>query len=215
VEVVPYPNPAAPPPRFDQHLSLLSAPLALRLIEPLSTTAPYLHADGALRAAWRQRLGPVSPFRVGLAWAGNPKHPNDRNRSIGFTALDPILHVPGVDFYSLQIANARVLPSQLSGAGILDFTTHLSDFADTAALMAELDLIITVDTAVAHLAGALGRRVWTLLPFVPDWRWGLAREDTPWYPTMRLFRQTRAGDWEAVIQRVAGELSRVAVPGRS
>jgi ADP-heptose:LPS heptosyltransferase len=106
----------------------------------------------------------------------------------------------------LQIESRGVLPSVLAEAGLIDATEHITDFADTAALMAELDLIITVDTAAAHLAGALGRPVWTLLPVVPDWRWGLEREDTPWYPTMRLFRQRAPGDWDGVIQRVAAAL---------
>jgi len=114
-----------------------------------------------------------------------------------------------VDFFSLQVDGGAEQIRQLSGAaGLVDHTEHIHDFADTAALIAELDLIISVDTAVAHLTGALGRPVWTLLPFVPDWRWGLESEQTPWYPTMRLFRQPTLGNWEAVIQRVAEELGR-------
>jgi ADP-heptose:LPS heptosyltransferase len=123
--------------------------------------------------------------------------------------------VPGVRFFSLQIQSPQNAPASLREAGLVDFTDRITDFADTAALVAELDLIISVDTAVAHLAGALGRPVWTLLPFAPDWRWGLDREDTPWYPTMRLFRQPALGDWASVISRMAEELKSMVDTKRS
>jgi ADP-heptose:LPS heptosyltransferase len=145
---------------------------------------------------------------VGLVWAGNPEHQDDRRRSIAFDQLRPLLQVPNVHFYSLQIEPRAPADTQVS-----DLAPHLTDFADTAAFISGLDLVITVDTATAHLAGALGRPVWTLLPFVPDWRWGLESADTPWYPSMRLFRQKTAGDWEEVIQRVAGELAAAAHAG--
>jgi len=190
-------------PPFDCHLPFLSLPLALRRFEPLPMAAPYLHADSVRRAAWRERLQPG--FRVGLVWAGSTLHRRDRRRSIPVERLAPLLRVKEVAFYSLQIGakeKASTLPPP-----ILDLTSHITDFADTAALVAELDLIISVDTSVVHLAGALARPVWTLLPFVPDWRWGLEREDTPWYPTMRLFRQREMDDWDEAITRVADELS--------
>jgi hypothetical protein len=115
----------------------------------------------------------------------------------------------GVDFYSLQVSEGtEPLPALPGARAIIDHTPHLADFADTAALISELDLVITADTAVAHLAGALGRPVWTLVSFAPDWRWGVDGEETPWYPTMRLFRQTALGDWPTVIERVAAELER-------
>jgi len=186
---------------FDLHVPLLSLPLALRVLEPLPVKGPYLHADAARRVAWRERMGPG--FRVGLVWAGNPRHRDDRRRSLALDQLSPLFRVEHVSFYSLQIGAKSV------GSPLIDLTGHLSDFADTAALMSELDLIISVDTAAAHLAGALGLQVWMLLPFVPDWRWGLDRENTPWYPTMRLFRQRTRGDWDEVIERVAAELKRV------
>jgi hypothetical protein len=138
---------------------------------------------------------------VGLAWAGNPLHTDDRRRSTAPEKLAPILRVPGVRFVSLQIEPRGPLPPTLAAAGVLDFTGDITDFSDSAALIAELDLIITVDTSTAHLAGTLGRPVWVLLPFVPDWRWGLGREDTPWYPTMRLFRQSERGKWGPVIDK--------------
>lgn len=202
-------------PPFDLHLPLLSLPFALKTGAPPLMSGPYLISDPDIRKLWRARLSRDPAIRVGLAWAGSPAHKNDRSRSIDFERLLPILGVPGVSFHSLQ-AGSRDLQSQArSGAGLMDWTAHITDFADTAALMAELDLIITVDTATAHLAGALGKPVWTLLPFVPDWRWGLEKEDTPWYPGMRLFRQPRVGDWESVIRRVAGELRalQAASPG--
>lgn len=186
-------------PAFDLHLPLLSLSLALKQFAPLAMTSACLRSDPQLRDAWRERLG-ADRFRVGLVWAGNSKHKGDRRRSLALDQLDPLLRVPGVEFINLQVGTSEI------PAGVCDFSRHIADFADTAALIAELDLVITVDTAVAHLAGALGAPVWTLLPFVSDWRWGLGRDDTVWYPTMRLFRQRTPGDWREVIERVAAAL---------
>jgi len=185
-------------PPFDRHLHMLSLPWVLRCFEPLPMRAAYLRADDELRAAWRERL--PAGFRVGLAWAGTATHTDDARRSLEVGKLTPLLRVAGVVFISLQVKSSAQAP------GVCDWTEHIRDFADTAALIAELDLVIAVDTAVVHLAGALGRPVWTLLAALPDWRWGLEREDTPWYPTMRLFRQQTAGDWDEVMARVAVEL---------
>lgn len=207
VEVI-TPAEEAPLPR-DLQIPLLSLPLALRQFAPLPMSAPYLYADPARREVWRERLGKPQGQRIGLVWSGNRVHQRDRHRSISPERLVPVLRVPGCTFHSLQIEARGALPPVLAEAGLLDGTEHLTDFADTAAAMAELDLIITVDTAAAHLAGALGRPVWTLLPAVPDWRWSLEREDTPWYPTMRLFRQKTPGDWDDVVQRVATELMKL------
>lgn len=190
--------------RCDFHIPLLSLPLALEEFEPFSTPGPYLHADPVRRQAWQARLGPKSSVRVGIAWAGNSIHKDNMRRSLSPEALRPILSTPGVSFYSLQIPS---VPTEL-----LDFTTSITDFADTAAFITELDLVITVDTAVAHLAGAMGRPVWVLLPFVADWRWGVQSESIPWYPTMRLFRQRTMGDWDEVIQRVAATLATFVSP---
>lgn len=189
---------AANLPPFDQHIPLLSLPLVLGVAEPLPTDGPYLRGDPELRAAWQARLSGDS-FRVGIAWAGSAAHPHDERRSIAHEKLSPLLQVEGVSIYRLQLPPA-------TNEGFIDLTPQITDLADTAALIEELDLVISVDTAVAHLAGALGRPVWTLLPFAPDWRWGLGREDTPWYPSMRLFRQRTAGDWDEVVRRVAEEL---------
>ena len=148
--------------------------------------------------------------KVGLVWAGNSKHKNDANRSVGFERFQPLLDTKGVDFYSLQVGERSrdIGAPGLSGLDgkIFDLGKDLGDFADTAAAVGQLDLVITVDTSVAHLAGALGTPVWTLLPWVPDWRWRLDRDDSPWYPTMRLFRQPAAGDWDAVIGEVGAAL---------
>jgi len=184
--------------RFDRHVPLLSLPLALERFAPLPMEKPYLRADAKACEAWRARLD--GGFRVGVAWAGSPAHEADQRRSIPFATLAPIFNVPGAHFYSLQIGAGE------NSDSLVDLTAQLSDFADTAALMMELDLVISVDTAVAHLAGALGRPVWTLLPFVPDWRWSVGGEETPWYPNMRLFRQPAVGDWDAVVRRVVGDL---------
>lgn len=197
-------HPRVPP--HDFQIPFLSLPFALGMAEPLPIAGPYLRASDSLSGEWRQRLTAAAPLRVGIAWEGNPAHHNDLLRSIPFASFAGILRVSGVTFYRLQPAAQTAQSEEIAEAGVMDLTPHITDFADTAALMAELDLIITVDTAAAHLAGALGRPVWTLLPFVPDWRWGLEKEDTPWYPTMRLFRQPAAGDWDSVVRRVAEEL---------
>ena len=204
-------------PPFDLHLPMLSLPLVLRTtLETIPQNAPYLRADSERTEAWRVRLsGRQQGLRVGLAWQGNRKTILLRKRDVALRTLLPLWGVKGVEFISLQIGPGAQQIQELPGAiEIIDPTADIHDFADTAALMMNLDLIISVDTAVAHLAGALGRPVWTLISFVPDWRWGLEGEDTPWYPTMRLFRQPVSDDWDAVIQRVAGELERAIHSGR-
>jgi hypothetical protein len=191
-------------PPFDCHVPLLSLPLALGLSEPLPRPGGYLDADPALRRQWRERLG-APALRVGLAWAGNPEKSSDRLRSIPQEKLLPLLRAAGIEFYSLQVGVGQNAPPAWRDTGLIDLTAHMTDFAETAAFVAELDLVISVDTAVAHLAGAMGKPVWTLVPFAPDWRWGLQSESTPWYPTMRLFRQSSAGDWDSVVERICEE----------
>jgi hypothetical protein len=190
----------------DSHLPLLSLPLALEIFEPLTMTEPYLHADPRLRASWKERLGSAKELRVGLAWKGRTEHKHDRLRSLTWARFLPLLKSPGVRIYSLQIGVDAAELAGLTAAGVTDCTPWISDFADTAALADELDLIISVDTSIVHLAGGLGRPVWTLLPFAADWRWGMEGESTPWYPTMRLFRQPARGDWDPVLRRVAEAL---------
>jgi TPR repeat/Glycosyltransferase family 9 (heptosyltransferase) len=169
-------------------------------------TAPYLTAPKAARPA-RPLEGPIAGLRVGLVWAGSATNAKDQFRSMTLEQLAPLVAVEGVRFYSLQMGEAATQLAAMPPATITDLTEGIGDMADTAARIAELDLVIAVDTAVAHLAGALGRPVWLLLPFAPDWRWLLEREDSPWYPTMRLFRQPRFGDWDAVVERVRGALA--------
>ncbi|MDR3402695.1 MAG: tetratricopeptide repeat protein [Chthoniobacter sp.] len=206
-----------PLPPFDLHAPMLSLPLVLETRwESIPRQVPYLSAEPGRRERWEQRLGNDRVrLRVGLAWSGSPQHRHARKRDLPVEKLEPLFHLEGIDYFSLQMGDAAAAIQRVSGTTtIIDHTAHLTDFADTAALMAELDLIISVDTAVAHLAGALGRPVWTLLPFVPDWRWGLEREDTPWYPTMRLFRQPALGDWDSVIQRTTIELKEASTRHR-
>jgi tetratricopeptide (TPR) repeat protein len=180
----------------------------------VTPAGPYVRADDARRARWRARLAPYGGLRVGLVWGGRPGHENDWRRSVPYAALAPLAAVPGIAWVSLQhgaraadAASGTQRPaSAAAGPAFVARDAPIADFADLAALMAELDLIITIDSAPAHLAGALGRPVWTLLPRVADWRWQLAEETTPWYPTMRLFRQSAQGDWAGVIARVAAAL---------
>ncbi len=205
----------SPVPAFDAYCPLLSLPLAFgtRLATVPSDT-PYLHARTQDIAAWNERLGDKRRPRIGLAWSGNPNHLRDAERSIAFQALLPLFDLEA-GFVSVQkdvrAADADVLAGH---SGILQVGEHLKDFADTAALIAALDLVVTVDTSVAHLAGALGKPVWLLLPTIPDWRWLLEREDSPWYPTARLFRQDETRRYEGVIARVREALNRSLASGR-
>ncbi len=198
------------PPAFDFHCPLLSLPRAFATtLANIPNIVPYLQADAEDARRWQRRLADhCSIVKVGLVWAGKAAHKNDRNRSMKLARLAPLAQAPGVLFFSLQKGEAAVEgktpPASLE---LIDWTEELKDFADTAALIANLDLVIAVDTAVAHLAGAMGKPVWTLLPFVPDWRWMLERKDSPWYPSMRLFRQPSLGDWDSVVTRVAEALS--------
>jgi tetratricopeptide (TPR) repeat protein len=198
-------------PAYDVHCPLGSLPLALKT-EPATIPAdiPYLRADGARIAKWRQRLDALPGKRVALAWAGNVGHANDRNRSIELKLLEPLLALEGVSFLSIQRElrgdDAAVLARH---ANVSNHGGELSDMADTAALLTLADLTISVDTSVVHLAGALGRPVWVLLPFAPDWRWTLNGEMSPWYPQARLFRQPVLGDWPSVVAAVCAELARL------
>ena len=146
-------------------------------------------------------------LNVGIVWAGAPTHGNDRNRSCALGLFRSLAHIPGVRLFSLQKGQARAQLDQHPDLSIKDLTMSCADLMDTACVLEHLDLVITVDTALAHLAGALGKPTWTLLPFAPDWRWLLAREDSPWYPSMRLFRQDRPGNWRGVFERVQQALT--------
>lgn len=193
-----------PLPEFDVHAPLLSLPYLLRTtLDTVPAAIPYLTATATPPPALNR---PSSDFKVGIVWAGNPSHQNNRYRSCGLEPFRSLLELPNIRFYSLQKGEAA---SEFQGQDwpIHDLSTDLQNFADTAAAIAQLDLVITVDTAVAHLAGALGKPVWVLLAFAPDWRWMLDRTDSPWYPSMRLFRQPQAGDWQSVFQQVKTALA--------
>jgi Glycosyltransferase family 9 (heptosyltransferase) len=186
-----------------------SLPLAFRTtLATVPSPESYLPLPaGACRQAWQDRLGPRDRLRVGLVWSGNPKHKNDHNRSIPLQMLSPILDVDAT-FVSLQKdPRPDDKAALLDRADIVDLTEHLTDFVESAALISCLDLVITVDTSVAHLSGALGRPTWVLLPYTPDYRWLLDRDDSPWYPTLRLFRQDETRDYGGVINRVRSELA--------
>lgn len=201
-----------PMPAFDLQCPLMSLPYAFRTtLDTVPADVPYLRADASRRAAWAQRIDATAPpgrLRVGLAWSGNPRHSNDENRSIPFAMLAPLVASEALHatFVSLQPQVRARDADALAASGVLSFADALHDFSETAALVDTLDLVISVDTSVAHLAGALGRPVWVLLPRVPDWRWLLEHDDCPWYPAATLFRQTRPGDWPAVIGRVVDAL---------
>jgi tetratricopeptide (TPR) repeat protein len=199
-------------PSADFHCPLLSLPALFGTsIEDVPATIPYLRADPGQAAAWARRLSALPRPRVGLVWAGRPNNSQDSLRSISLTRLAPLAAAPGVSFVSLQKGEAAAqAAAPPPGMVLYDIAAELHDFADTAAAIAALDLVISVDTAVAHLAGALGQRVWVMNRRYTDWRWLLEREDSPWYPTLRLFRQPRHGDWDAVIGRVAAELQAFA-----
>jgi tetratricopeptide (TPR) repeat protein len=198
-------------PAHDLHVPLMSLPHRLGVDPDVGLPGvPYLRIDSALSATWRQRLDALHRPRIGVVWAGNPSHDNDRNRSMPADALRPLLHRRAGSIVSLQVGGAVPALSGLGNGNVFDPTPDIGDFADTGAIIEHLDLVVSVDTAVAHLAGALARPVWLLLPFVPEWRWRLDRDDTPWYPTMRLFRQAAQGDWSGVVARVAEALEALA-----
>lgn len=203
------------PPRFDVQAALMSLPLILGMrAHDLPGDVPYLTADPALVEHWRWQLAPLRGFRVGVAWQGNARHPWDRHRSVKLEHFGPLAQVPGVRLVSLQkedqgpACEKAELPFDMVSFGSLLDTTA-GPFMDTAAIIANLDLVVAVDTAVAHLAGALAAPTWLALNYSADWRWLLDRDDSPWYPTMRLFRQQRPGDWPGVFRSMAEELKQV------
>ncbi len=202
-------------PPFDCHLPMMSLPLMFgTTLETIPAHIPYLAAEPADIENWKQRLGPVTQFRVGLVWFAKQNQVLNRKRSCRLEMFAPLWAVPGVEFFSLQIGlGAEQLAVCSVNSSIKDLTNHITDFAETAAMIANLDLVITIDTAVAHLAGALGARTWVLLPHVAEWRWLCRRLDSPWYPTMQLFRQPFAGDWPALFTTVAEALNECVKEG--
>jgi tetratricopeptide (TPR) repeat protein len=186
---------------------LMSLPRAFGTTLENIPATPAWPADEARRDVWRARLGVASKPRIGLAWRGSAGHGNDRNRSLGLRDIQPIIH-DQAEWIGIQKgmpdADRQALASV---AGLRVFDDEITDFEDTAALIAEMDLIISVDTSLVHLAGSMGRECWVMLPFNPDWRWLLGREDSPWYPGLRLFRQKRLGDWTTVFQEIRAALT--------
>jgi tetratricopeptide (TPR) repeat protein len=202
----------SPLPSFDVQAPLLSLPGILgTTLASIPAKTPYLEADAPFVERWRQELQPLCGFKVGIAWQGNPKYRGDRHRSIPLVSFAPLAAERGVQLVSLQkgfgTEQLRDLSSQFPIVTLGDLLNQSSSsLMDTAAIVQSLDLVVTSDTMIAHLAGALGVPVWVALPLMPDWRWLLHREDSPWYPTMRLFRQEKAGDWESVFHRIAQAL---------
>lgn len=193
---------------FDCHLPLLSLPRVFGTsLATVPADIPYLQAEAWNIDRWRRRFSHDASFKVGVVWAGRPTHEDDQNRSMPLQFFVRLGEVPDVALYSLQKGSAVEALNQLPVAhAVINLDNELEDFADTAAAIMRLDLVITVDTSVAHLAGALGRPVWMLLPYAPDWRWLMEREDCPWYPSMRLFRQAASGNWEEMFTRIKDAL---------
>jgi hypothetical protein len=197
--------------KFDFQCPLMSLPYRLKTdLASIPTSIPYLRAEDAVVARWRNRIGEEG-FKIGIAWQGNPQAANDQKRSIALRQYLALARIPGVRIISLQKVHGL---DQLAGLpeGVTietlgeDFDSGPDAFVDTAAVMNNLDLVITSDTSIAHLAGALGRPTWVALQYVPHWMWMLDREDSPWYPTMRLFRQTERDNWQPVFARMGNEL---------
>ena len=198
-------------PEYDVHLPLISLPHILELNpETMLGTVPYLFAEPARIEGWAKKV-PAGGFRIGIVWQGNPIALGD-GRSFPLAAVAPLCRIPGLKLISLQkgygteqLAN---LPPGMKVERLgADFDSGPDAFLDSAAVMMNLDLVISCDTASAHLAGALGCPLWIVLRYLPDWRWMMDREDTPWYPTARIFRQTRHDDWDEVFERIASELA--------
>ncbi len=206
---------------FDYQVPLLGLPVACgTTLDSIPAAIPYLFADPEVVARWRRELSGTSAFKVGIAWQGNPNFKGDKYRSMPLECFAPLANCDNVRLFSLQKGpGSEQLPALAERLRIVDLGPSLDEaagaFVDTAAVMMNLDLVITSDTSIAHLAGALGVRVWVALQYAPDWRWLVNRDDSPWYPTMRLFRQSRFAQWDDVFARIADELqslsSRAAV----
>ncbi len=193
--------------QFDLCVSIMDLPYVFGAsLETLPASVPYLQPDPIQVHHWRRRIC-GDGLKVGLVWAGSPTHGNDAHRSCPLQLFSPLMRIPGIRWYGLQKGPAAAQASALGGqATFTNLGEEFGDLMDAASAVASLDLVVSVDTAMAHLAGSLGRPTWTLLPFAPDWRWMLGRDDSPWYPTMRLFRQSRPKDWASVLALVAAQL---------
>lgn len=205
------------PPETDCYIQSLSLPFLFgTTTETVPANVPYIVPDAEKTARWKKILGAESGFRVGLVWRGNPRNPIDQKRSASLSAFLPLFNIPGVQFYSLQVGCGREETESYSESiSLIDHTDRLSDFSETAALIANLDIVIGVDTSVMHLAGAIGKPAWILVPISGDWRWIEGRTDSPWYPTMRIFWQKRYGDWDDVVSQIKGEMENFLKSGKS
>ena len=196
-------------PPFDVHCPVMSLPMAFgTTLDTIPANVPYLSAPAESIAKWREILGAGDGRkRVGLCWAGSPTHADDIDRSLSLAQFAPLAR-PDVEYHSLQIGiTSQQAASPPAGMTLIDHNEQLTDFAETAALISQLDLVITADTAALRMwRAAVGKPVWVLLRYLSDWRWLIDRADTPWYPTMRLFRQTKRGNWEPVVERIAAAL---------
>ena len=198
------------PPRFDLHCSLMSLPLVFgTTLASVPAQVPYLSVATDVVELWQQRLAGGSALKVGLVWSGALKYGHNRHRAMAAERLAPLLEIEGVSWFSLQVGEPKRELARFPHGKITDLSGELTDFTETAGALLALDLVVSTDTAVPHLAGALARPAWVMLAFMPDWRWLLDRETSPWYPTMRLFRQPRRGEWGTVVERVAAELQAV------
>ena len=194
------------PETFDIQVRLLDLPGIFKTtLETIPSIQP-LRVPENLTIKWRDKLSPHTGKRIGLVWAGNPDHKNDHNRSVDPQLLIPLMDIESADFFSLQVGQDGEA-ARLFGERVVDLGPELTNFAETAAAMMNLDIIITIDSAPAHLAATLGRPTWVLLPYMPDWRWLLNRDDSPWYPSLRLFRQRHLGDWADVTDRLGQNLA--------
>ena len=201
IEQIPHSKPSV---QFDLQVPLLSLPgIFDTKLDTIPSDAPYISVDSNLVTQWCTRLGHNNTYKIGIVWAGSPTNKLGRNRTCSLSDFAPIAEIPDLTFYSLQKGPASLEANNPpKGMKIINLENELNNFTDTAAVIANLDLVISVDTAVVHLAGAIGKPVWTLLHFVPTWRWLLKRDDTPWYPGMRLFRQTQLNDWTGAFKQV-------------
>jgi tetratricopeptide (TPR) repeat protein len=196
------------PPAADLQCPLMGLPRIFGTrADSIPGRVPYLSPRRPIVERWSKILGGDPRLKVGIVWAGSIAHKGDRSRSIALERLAPLFALNGVAWHSLQVGPPAKDVDRLAQGAIVDLSSRLGDFAETAGALLNLDLLVAVDTAVAHLGGALARPTWIMLPFAPDWRWMLEREDSPWYPTVRLFRQPSPGDWDSVIARIGRALA--------
>ena len=203
-----------PLPAFDMHCPLMSLPWVFATsLDTIPGRVPYLTAPPDRAASWARELGDWRRMRVGLAWSGSPGHANDRARSLRLSQFGDLLARPDIEWHVVQRdIRAEDRDALADADAIVDHSARLTDWAETAALVSGMDLVVAVDTAVAHLAGALGKPAWVLLPYAADWRWMTGRADSPWYPSIWLFRQPRRDDWAPALAELGRQLDQWAVP---